>query len=1050
MSCVAGQKTDVAPFARRKSWETPGGAGLRDTGLQWAEVRDIERIVVVWKDEQPDEDEVSLQYWRSEWPRRRAPKGQSGHEGWFHEGDWFNGEWQTADVRLEKDGRRWSYTFAPVNAVEFPDVDDFDATWRTTLMLRVLSADELPDVETLEAYSDSTWRTVDVAVEWGADDDAIWDGYLEVHNGHAEGVTALDGGSAAVKENGWTSRIKKGETDGITFTVWYMTNTDTTTTDRTIVTLRTQKHSFSFLVDDIFENTLYIKDFNVLISPAENRVSLADHAAAVEAAGKKTYYDRIFDEEEQTLSRARKELPLQTPFHMPIGLEGRRQRFGVEPDGSIIRSDSRDWLRRVPGRDTQRIKDDIGDLSWSFGLPDMPYTSRTPLRGYLPVMLTAWETGGVKYEECAFTHPLDYRPFILDINHDDNRPDDTVVAIVKFTLSNVSSEQKTARLTLSTILDGREQLALTDGNLVRNDRGVLRTVLSGVTAEETTERGGRIVIALDLKPGECREVIARLPYYDLDAAETDRLRSIDADAALTHTVDYWEERIGASTEITTPEPLLNDYYRAHVTHLLINHERHVNAPVDIARVGSFRYGAYANESVMQVCDLDRRGFHKEAERGYETWLRYQGTAGLNGDFTTNEGVFYGAGGFEWGNYNQNHGWVLWGLADHYFVSGDRAWLERVAGQIVTGCDWIINQRNRTMNTDETGKRVIEYGFLPAGVLEDIQDFWYWLATDAHTWWGMDRAAKALTDIGHPDAARITEDAENFRRDLLAGFEESMIRTPVVRLKDGTAVPHVPAHLHLRGRSFGWIRETLEGAIHLIHTGLIPADSQLATWILKDYEDNLYISEHYGYSGISVPDEEKYWFSRGGFSQQPNLLCGPLPYLYRDEIKHFVRTYFNSFAAGFHADTRMMTEHPLPELGDWFGDHFKTSDEAQNTYWLRLMFVYEKGDGLALGYGIPRYWLADGNVIGIRNACTPFGRVSLEITSDALSGRISADVTLEPREEVPPLSLRFRHPDGLPIQSVTVDGTAWDQFDGISGTIKLPERHEMSVVAHYAP
>jgi hypothetical protein len=35
---------------------------------------------------------------------------------------------------------------------------------------------------------------------------------------------------------------------------------------------------------------------------------------------------------------------------------------------------------------------------------------------------------------------------------------------------------------------------------------------------------------------------------------------------------------------------------------------------------------------------------------------------------------------------------------------------------------------------------------------------------------------------------------------------------------------------------------------------------------------------------------------------------------------------------------MLNEHALPELGYWFGDHFKTSDEAQSTYWLRLMFV----------------------------------------------------------------------------------------------------------------
>ena len=58
---------------------------------------------------------------------------------------------------------------------------------------------------------------------------------------------------------------------------------------------------------------------------------------------------------------------------------------------------------------------------------------------------------------------------------------------------------------------------------------------------------------------------------------------------------------------------------------------------------------------------------------------------------------------------------------------------------------------------------------------------------------------------------------------------------------------------------------------------------------------------------------------------------------------------------------MMCEHPLPDLGDWRGDHYKSSDEANSTYWLRLMFVEDdRGDDvLRLGQALPRAWLADG-------------------------------------------------------------------------------------------
>jgi hypothetical protein len=41
------------------------------------------------------------------------------------------------------------------------------------------------------------------------------------------------------------------------------------------------------------------------------------------------------------------------------------------------------------------------------------------------------------------------------------------------------------------------------------------------------------------------------------------------------------------------------------------------------------------------------------------------------------------------------------------------------------------------------------------------------------------------------------------------------------------------------------------------------------------EDNLYISERYGYA---IPSFDRFWFSRGGFSMQANLLDGPRLYL----------------------------------------------------------------------------------------------------------------------------------------------------------------------------
>jgi hypothetical protein len=149
---------------------------------------------------------------------------------------------------------------------------------------------------------------------------------------------------------------------------------------------------------------------------------------------------------------------------------------------------------------------------------------------------------------------------------------------------------------------------------------------------------------------------------------------------------------------------------------------------------------------------------------------------------------------------------------------------------------------------------------------------------------------------------------------------------------------------------------------------------------------------------------------------------------RDEPKHFLRSYFNPFASAFYPDTMMLTEHALPTLADWMGDHFKSSDEALSTYWLRLMFLAEHGDELFVGQAIPRAWFEDGRTMRVERALTHFGEISLEIVSHAATGTIV--VKLDPPRRNPPrrIKLRVRHLDGDPIQSVWVNGLPHSDVD----------------------
>jgi hypothetical protein len=1059
LAAEVGGFVDVVPFGELKRWDSNG----KDYGVFWEDARDIFKVVVTFADSTPavEPGTIALEYWQSTWPNQRIPRDSpsgAGSSGWLNIGDWYQGGWRKADANLKVEGKTFTFTFNPVNATEFPKLTDFAATYRSTLKLRVVGRDQLTKINKFEAYTDSVWENLDFEVQWGGTaqtQQQFRDGRLEIFNGHIKQIQPLSPKSTLkiTPEYRWTSTVKGG-TDGIRAEVLCARAKGYNSFDETVVTLRCNEATFSFSTSDLIKwGHIFIPDFGVIVRRAGDETTWSEALQTWRQNRSKNIYTRVADEPEQTFSRAWQDIPTKEPFYIPLGFDGGRQYFGLNPDGSVFCR--KHWLNRIPGKDTKRCLYDGDTIGYRFGLSDAERVERTLVDGCLPMTVTQWRRDGVHYRQTAFVVPFNGVP------KEDSSiyADDTLVLMMRFEITRERADTDAdARLDLEVVADKSENLAHKEGFIYVASTEPKRLRMFVSTPEPASsyslnEQDGRIVYQATLTPETPNHTLQlAIPFITLtEPQEWARLSGLRYENAFEDIRSYWSRRIKQGTQIITPEQMINDYYKATVSHLLLNTDREIGtSDRHVARVGTFSYGAYSNESCMMVSDLDRRGYHKRAEQSLETWLHYQGTVGLPGDFSTTEGEFYGAGGYEDGGYNQHHGFVLWCLGEHYWYTRDVAWLKRAAPKIVAGCDWIINQRKRTIaEAQHSGIRAIERGLLPPGNLEDIRDWRSWLSTNVYSWWGMDNAARALADAGLPDGERLMQQADDYKKDILTDFTEAMNRSPVVRLRDGSWIPHIPPEVHRRGRSFGWITETLEGPIHLIRTGLIEPRDRMATWIIKDFEDNLYISEQYGYN-LTGEQFERYWFSRGGISMQANLLCNPIPYLLRDEPKHFLRAYFNAFATSYFPDTRMMTEHALPNIGDHRGDHYKSSDEANSTYWLRLMFVEERGDELWLGAAIPRYWLADGKTCGIEKAQTYFGPASIMYDSKVSQGRIEA--TFDPPRRNPPkkIYIRFRHPEGKKMTRCEIDGKSYKNFDPEKEWVVLTEnpKNQIRIVAYY--
>ncbi|MHB8521843.1 MAG: hypothetical protein ACYDH9_13920, partial [Limisphaerales bacterium] len=1042
LNLVENAPADISPWGERASW-----ANGRDAGIYWEDPRDVYRVVVTFAATPPDPGSARLEWWQSQWPERRIPRDHlsgAGESGWLDIGDWYRGKWRAGDAQLKTAGNTWTYTFRPVNAKEFPQLKDFSAVYRTTMRVHLLFDTAAPAVQSLQVFSDSTWHATDATIEWGgtAVKSQTWDGRLEVFNGYVDRLEPLNANVTLTADGGWKSRVKD-RTAGVRAHVWFTESPNLNTYDRAVVTVRAKQDSFSFDARDVAHGArVFAPSYGVLVQGATAPETYAEAMVRWKSAPSKPLYERVFGEPDQSYERARADLPSKRQFYFPVGCEGGRQRFGVDPDGSAFCVNDR--IDQPRGKDTPRRVWGGNRLQYRFGLPAGTPDQRWIEDFSLPIIHTQWERGDVRYTQTAFATRLESG----SLGWPDMQADDTTVLMVRITAQNSGRQPANITLKLSLDADGRPlPLAARDGLVfAKLDRGeVLRCAVErdGASATES----GNLDLTRELPAGGQTILVFKIPFITLDQpAELRRLKTLNFDSEFARVKTFWAARADATTQIHTPVPQLNHFYRADISHLLINCGREVGADRLMARVGGFAYGVYGNESCMMITDLDRRGLHPEAERCLETFLHYQGTTTLPGDYDSQDGIFNGAGGWESGGYNQHHGWILWAMAEHYRYTGDRAWLDRNADKLIKACRWIIRERQRTKHFAPHSLRAIEYGLLPPGSLEDIGDWRCWLSNNLFSWWGLDAVARALADIGHPQAKELLAEAKAYRVDMLAAFHGAMARSPLVALRDGSYIPQIPSEVHRRGRTFGWITTTLEGSIYLIRTGAIPPFDPMAIHILQDYEDNLYLSDQFGYPPDNIPD---HWFSRGGFSQQPNLLCSPLPYLMRDEIKHFLRSYFNAFAVGYYENTQMLTEHPLPTFADWRGDHYKSSDESNSTYWLRLMFVDEQDECLHLGFGLPRAWLSDGNTPSIERAQTYFGETSLRFESHAAQGFITAIFDPPTRRPAKTTFVRFRHPEGKPITRVTIDGKRWPRFDARREWVELPRLEtKATIIAYY--
>jgi len=519
-----------------------------------------------------------------------------------------------------------------------------------------------------------------------------------------------------------------------------------------------------------------------------------------------------------------------------------------------------------------------------------------------------------------------------------------------------------------------------------------------------------------LAAGETREVVFKLasPVVSADAAS--KLAGIDFAQARAATVCYWEDWLNQGARFEVPEKTVNDLFRANLWHALMlprfREADHIDLPYS-----NFAYGQLnADWPINQAVYVDYmlyglRGHFAVAEEEFAAMYRSQQKPdGRVGGYA------------EWGVYSPG---MLYSIAQNFLLSGDRASFERLLPASLQAMDWCLKEMGQGRQSKDAPGLIVA----PLNDLTHAKRAWgfpngYFVA-------GLDIFARALAAYGHSRAAEVQAVAKTMHADVTAAFARASVKSPVVQLADGTWNNYVPCDAMTPRRMIEeWYPTDVDcGPLHMARLAAIDPRGWLATAMLHDHEDNLFLNQ---------------W----GMANEPVYNQQATAYLYRDEPEGVIRAFYSMMACAF--SHHQLT--PLEHRWAWGQYYMPPSTDGAWFELYRNMLVNELSgnDTLFIGQAVPRAWLADGKRIHVERAPTHFGLIGFTMESRAAANEIA--VTLDPprRQRPAALIVRLRHPQQKPLQSVTVNGRAWSDFDAKREWVRIaaPAAVRYNISARY--
>ncbi len=970
------------------SWQN----GMSCIGLQWAERRVLSSVSLQFDGAAPDvpTESVSVQYWSSE--GRVDEWATIGQTLW-------QGKWESLPGTLRREDNRWVLQIA----ADVPEFQNRSGTQKIRWFFPASSQQAV--VTKLTAITDAELVTGRFTLRC---DRAFSEGGVSVEAYNSFFVSP--DGTLATRQD-WDARHP--------LEVQLQYATPPASANRAVVRLRFPHVAFAVNVQDILTHgCVYVPDAELFVAAESMQAGPAQYKEKI--AGLQTTLDQVRALPDQTFERAKATLLDSRSAHDPIllSLACDNAKIVVQRNGVL------DIPKTWSVEDTYEITPRMGT-----GNTD---TLRRHLKGgWLPIPVITWEDADARYTQRTCVAPVDVTGSLGDSGAMATAKS---LGVTELSVKNTTDHQVVASLTITCASKSRPEGA---ADYVRTPMADMRSAAGGVIILQGNElfalvdtaglpqwhvevTAGTIAMRGPVAVGAdaaCRIYVPRWSVKPEDFTPP-----ADTDQLIGATRVYWEQQLALAMSISVPEPMLNHILRANQVHLMMAARSEADGAHIVPWCAAMTYGPLDTEAQPVILALDLFGHHDLARKSLDYFFSRYDTRGCL------------ANGYTLMGTGQN----LWTVGQHLKLTDDRSWFANAAPVARRACEWIIDQRSKTMKLDVRGEKVPEYGLMPPGVLADWERYAYYFYANGYYYAGLNAMADALSSIHDARAPELVRSAESYRNDILRAYRWNQARMPVLPLADGTWVPANPSSLYCFGltkdfyQGISSIGHDVEvGSNHLLELGVLESRGNDARWI-TNYMEDAWFFFHPGLANYAPDVMQNDWFTYGGFTKlQPYYTRYADVLAQADDIKPFIRNYFNSFFPMLSPETLALWEH-FHQIGAWNKTH-ETAWFLQQT---RTMLVMERGDELWLAPFVTDNWLQDGMSVSVRNAPSYFGPVSYTISSHLADHYIEAAIE-PPQRRACRLVIRLRNPAGKSPHTVLVNGEP-RTFDSVRQCIEIGE------------